>query len=924
MASKPDTPPPEKEVVLSYPTLEEILDSCSYRLCSLGPWESMLQEKMQIEQCMRPLKTFTEEEKKQLILQWEEQKIELLREKSRKEEKKRKKQLRQAEIEKRSHRKHGRKIERYYTTSLPRYFECEKQEKREVKKRCNQKQRAKERRDWLDERKRQVKRQKGEKQWDEKIKQEEEKKQANLKLIKAMKEGKVALRLIKCLCQGPPRVGKTHIKHLLLGKVLVDSSSTGLAEHPERAFRNISAEKYEVSKETWEVMDNQRLMLLMANEMSQLKLDEDEDEDENDDAETNELDTPDPHTQESSVENVIRQLKSLMQDNILAHPTTSNQEWIYFIDSGGQPQFQEVLQAFIPKTSVILLVFKLIEKLSDTPLMVYQKSGVNYNLGQYALSNQEILIRLAQMIHSSSNSSMQVALLGTYHDEYVKSDPPSETIEEKELHLQEIFSFCKKNTIFRDSKCRNVIFPLNGLQAVKGKFDDPIVCKLRSSITSTPYAVQVDVPIRWHALELAIQAEASRSNTQVLSLQKCIELAADLNFPPEDVETALSFLSDYNLIVYYPSLLPDVVFTTPQVLLDKVTELTERVYQLSDNEDSPNYLCPTRGEYKIMRDLGIISTQILKDFPKYYIPHLFTEEDLVKIFEYLYIFARLEDGSFFMPALLPPFTPDELDKLLNPSTPLLFHFEDSCAPAVIVCLTSHHVGWKVRHDIKPLMGTKSNAVCFQIPGLRLVITLADSFNQFEVHYQCPPKYEKYLPKLREVVSDSLEEVIYNRNFNINMPKQSFFCRAPECKDTPRHIAIPAILEKELICSKDPLRGCEMNDIESKWLEPISLSFVDPDSPILKDLMDSLVEMSPKWNIFGMQLGVPTWKRENLETENATNETRLMKVFEYWGRNPTHSNPFTWQTIVNVLASDAIKDYKLAGEIQKKYLKKEQC
>ena len=39
------------------------------------------------------------------------------------------------------------------------------------------------------------------------------------------------------------------------------------------------------------------------------------------------------------------------------------QKSIYFIDSEGQPQFQEVLQAFIPDTSVILQVFKLTKKI---------------------------------------------------------------------------------------------------------------------------------------------------------------------------------------------------------------------------------------------------------------------------------------------------------------------------------------------------------------------------------------------------------------------------------------------------------------------------------------------------------------------------------------------------------------------------------
>ena len=747
-----------------------------------------------------------------------------------------------------------------------------------------------------------------------------------MRVVKSMKEGTVSLRLIKCLCQGPPRVGKTHIKHLLLGKVLVDSSSTGLAVHPERAFRNISTEKYKAdeSKKTWEVMDDNKLMQLIANEMSQLKVEKQKIDGNNktDYAVITKIGTLKPHTQEASTQELITKFKSLMPDNVSTHPATSNQEWIYFIDSGGQPQFQEVLQAFIPKMSVILLVFKLIEKLSDTPLMLYQKSGIDYNLGPYALSNQEILIRLARMIHPSE-SSMQVALLGTYYDKYITADPPSETMEEKELRLQEIFSFRKNDLIFYDSMCKNVIFPLNGLQAVEGKFEDPVVCMLRSSITSTPYAVQVDVPLRWHAFELAIQAEARKSNTQVLSLQKCIVLSADLNFPRGDVETALSFLSDYNLIVYYCSLLLNVVFTTPQVLLDKVTELTERVYLLSNTENQP---CPTRGEYKTMRDLGIISTQILKDFPNHYVPGLFTEEDLVKIFEHLYIFACLEDGTFFMPALLPPFTPVELDQLLNPSTPpLLYHFEDSCAPAglfcaLIVCLSSQPISWKVRHDIKPLKGTKSNAVCFQIPGLRLVITLADVFHQFEVHYRCAEGYEMYLPEIREVVSEGLEEVVHNRKFSIKLPKKAFFCRASNYTPTTRrHIATPSLEKKELVCSIDPINGCKMNDIESKWLESLPLPPSESDSPTMDQLMTELVEVSSSWELVGIQLLVPYWKLGIIKRENRGQcKECLMKVLEYWRKHAGTKNLFSWETIVTVLKSQPIGNIGLAEDIEQKY------
>ena len=775
-------------------------------------------------------------------------------------------------------------------------------------------------------------------------------------MMKAFQEGKVSLHLIKCLCQGPPRVGKTHIKHLLLRKVLVDSSSTGCVEDPERILQSIStekvlegalstgshkqpvyslrsatSEKYKVADtdKTWEVMDDEKLTLLMAKEMSEMKL---EKGDENDEDESIVSKKPvEGLIEKGHAETTIQKVKkSPLQNASSQLPATSRQEWIYFIDSGGQPQFQEILQAFIHNTSILLLAFKLTEKLSDSPLIKYEKSGITYNLGSHALSSKEILIRLAKTI-CYSKSNMQIALAGTHYDEYVKTDTPSETMEEKEQQLQEIFSFCEDNLIFRDSTFQNIIFPVNGLQAEEGKFDDPIVCELRSSITSTPNPIKIDVPLRWHAFELAIEAEARRIGTHVLSLKRCIEISEDLNFPQDDVIPALTFLSNYNLILYYPSLLPNVVFTTPQVLLDKVTELIERVYQLTElrsHDNSANKPCATRGEYKTMRDRGIISTQILRDFPKHYIPDLFTEAELVKIFQYLYIFAEIENGKIFMPALLPPFTPIELDQLLNLSTPpLLFHFEDSCAPAglfcaLVVCLTSRLTGWKVRHNIKPLNGVKSNAACFVIPGISLVATLVDSFYQFELHYRCSPAHEKHLPKIREVVSEGLEEVIHKRMFPIEIPKRAFFCRSSECIENPsthRHVATPAIEDKELICSSDPVICYEMNDVESKWLKPPPL---DSNAPTMDQLMTELEQVSSTWQNVGVHLLLPPWKLEIIEKNNRGQCYEcLMSVLEYWRNSANTKNPFSWKTIVAVLRSKSIGNHRLADEIEYKYLNK---
>ena len=596
------------------------------------------------------------------------------------------------------------------------------------------------------------------------------------KLSRALKEGSIPLHIIKCLFQGPPRVGKTHVMCLLLQQIVEQSLSTGCAEHPQRAIRNVSTEKFGMgeTEEKWELMDDEMLESLIAQAAALL------------DDSKHESEIMAPQNISKAANDVVSRLESKIASQSIPGSMQSYQNILYMIDSGGQPQFHEVLQAFVPNATILLLAFKLTEKLSDAPLIQHQSDQGLLNLGRYAITNEEIILRFARMVYSSNND-VQVALLGTHCDLY--KDGLHESIEEKNSRLLNIFSFCKNQLMYHDLSSRSLLFPLNGLQAEEGKFDDPVVCKLRLAIGSrSNYVVKVEVPLRWYAFELALHRHTETKGSQVLSIGQCETIAANLEFPQGDLPDALEFLSKYNLILYYPTILPNVVFTTPQVLLDKVTELTECVYKLAGGKTQMN----TRGEYLTMQDEGVISFHILRDFPKYYMHKdgLFTEESLVKIFEHLYIVAHLADDRFFMPALLPHFTSEELKQLHDSSKPpLLFHFGKGCAPAglfcaVLVCLTSPHMGWKVWPDSKILEGVRSNAAFLKCPGLGIAVAFVDSFSQFEVHYRCSSGREKYLCKVNEVITEALEEVVHNRKYKIVFPTKAFLCRS---KDHPWYV-----------------------------------------------------------------------------------------------------------------------------------------
>ena len=77
-------------------------------------------------------------------------------------------------------------------------------------------------------------------------------------------------------------------------------------------------------------------------------------------------------------------------------------QWIHFIDSGGQPQFHEVLPAFIRNTTSTIFVMKLSERLDEHPKIKYydkngQLCGKPY---RHALSNDQMLQCCIRTIHS--------------------------------------------------------------------------------------------------------------------------------------------------------------------------------------------------------------------------------------------------------------------------------------------------------------------------------------------------------------------------------------------------------------------------------------------------------------------------------------------------------------------------------------------
>ena len=500
-------------------------------------------------------------------------------------------------------------------------------------------------------------------------------------------------------------------------------------------------------------------------------------------------------------------------------------QWIHFIDSGGQPQFHEVLPAFIRNTTATIFVMKLSERLDEHPMIEYydrngELCGKSY---PHALSNDKILQCCVGTIHSRPSTGegkhSKALVVGTHRD---LESTCSETRAEKNRKLVDMLMPIVRDELVLYSphlKDPEVIFPINA----KTPFEqDHEVCALiRKQVQDKKYAPSpYKIPIGWFLLEQDI-IKASKGG--VISKTACLGIASILNIDAEALTAALKYFDDLNIFLYYPSVLPEVVFSDPQILLNKVTELVHFSYSLQS--DSPPLA--VEGKWLQFRDKGIVTVDMFQDerFSSHYIPDLFTPADLIKLFEHLLIIASISSTEYFMPSLLQMITPTEVSNLLSLQSsfaaPLLVHFPAGCAQNGVFCSLVVYLlsecQWKVECNPKgtPLCVSRS-CVRFQLPGKPVSIVLVDTFLYFEVHVTTRnTMYSTNCPMIREAIFSGLKAAAEALRYNNSTPVPAFFCKC----SSPSHAATPKVGDNDcyLMCTKCSSSGA-LTKQHSVWLD----------------------------------------------------------------------------------------------------------
>ena len=522
------------------------------------------------------------------------------------------------------------------------------------------------------------------------------------------------------------------------------------------------------------------------------------------------------------------ELVKLIDKAVVRSDRVTRFKWVYFLDTGGQPQFHEVFRAFLKRASLCIFVQKLSERLDEYPLVEYYDDNSMLVGRPYrtAVTHQQILNHCVQTMLSHDSrkdkvSAPKILVVGTHVD---KEDECSETREAKNRKLIELLvPAFPEQVVYYGQDRKQVIFPLNA--RYPGEAEKKVAKEIQEVILKQCIREPDKLPLRWYALEQALQELAQKYGREVLKKEECFAAALRLHFDEESFEAALRYLHDLNIIFYYHDILPEFVFCNPQVLLDKVTELVKCSHQLKQ-EPTEGVACSA--EWGRFEAFGLVTEEFLGRFCKHYLPGMFSPEHTIKLFKHLLILADLNDTEYFMPSLLQSLEPSQLNERRASSAsacaPLVVFFPDGlplgllCSLVVFLLSQENHfpTAWKL--EVEPTGNPTClfrNCIHFVIPGIPGSVVLFDLVKFFEIRACVPPELlPEVCPLVRNAIFSGLESASVVLDYSDEKPLQAFLC---PCNKSSSHPATISSDQSWWICSRKSNVHGKLQDKHRFWL-----------------------------------------------------------------------------------------------------------
>ncbi len=678
----------------------------------------------------------------------------------------------------------------------------------------------------------------------------------------AMKKGYVRCHMMVVLLIGTAGSGKTHVKCLLLGQNPPPiRQSTPLAEEPVRAISLSRATL--TGSSIWRKVDLDDFERMIVNDFKKEHTSEPPQHPYKEDSShrkgtafTEEviMEENAPVDIDKDVSDIQQELQDMVTNARESQESHEQFEvnWVYIIDSGGQPQFEALLHAFINKQSAALCVTKLNEQLTDRPERpYYDRSGKRWDkTSSSPLSNEDILKRNFQTIHSlqcttSEGKDSSLFVVGTHKD---CEDESSETRAEKNRKLVSLLDPIFEGNLgyYSAGKEDEVIFPLNA--KTPDREDVKVAQNLREKIEKKCRGHPVKIPFPWFVFEMFLRRLATKKGVKILSLQECEAVGEKLHMQSDASHAALVFLAKHNVLYYNPDHLQGVVFVGSQVLLSLVTALVYLSYVLGESKDdvcAPLQQRCCGKEWFDFRDYGLLTTELLGSrefqdlltsemFDVPYRPSVFTPVELFDLLKGLQIIAPMTEGSkqYVMPSLLPELPSFKGDEHRQNSSslvcPLIIHYPKRLLPAGIFTFLIAYLRNKATLPWELTLTDTHKPSClffncgkFRLPTQqrrRGTVTLLHFFEYLEVHVRSTDvdACRQACPQIAQDIIGGLKAVAQIHGYkNLGDPECAFLCpsRGLHCKEDS-HLA--TIDRDEWFCTCNDEIGGKLEETHNLW------------------------------------------------------------------------------------------------------------
>ena len=571
------------------------------------------------------------------------------------------------------------------------------------------------------------------------------------------------LRLFKLIIFGPPRVGKSSLFQVLVDKEPKQASkSTGVFNR--QLFKVAITQDGTKCIYKWDIISIQNEIARLQAVLDEKRKSAEKIQEKNKVESTSSL----PPTK---VENEM--IKQYDHSSRLPSAIKYTTALMVCYDSGGQPEFFDIMPALATNPTGYIMVFDMSKDL-DSPNEYKVVINDKEYPAQSKISNIQMMKGAIAGIQSHCSND-QMLIVGTHLKECLSA---GKNLEDIDRHIYKnivrdnlkVPSFIRKR---KQGEQLQYIYPINNL--IKSDDRDSVAQEIRTAVEkmSKNENIHAEIPVNWLLFQLEIQLQIENTpKKNYISKTTCTEYAKQCGISDDSkIDEILEYFHSLGIILYYSKTINDVVFS-PQWLFDRLSDIIFLKYSCEN------------WDYDVQENIekGVIEKKTFQQMYQDKIDAPLEVDHLLKIFVGQNIIAKFPGNmeKFFIPTLLNPTPPDvnyiptEYGQKVYET--LYVKFDQQYFPHVIFCCLATHFmekGWIIQHK-----NCYRDKMIFQAPHGEYFVCLLDNITELAVEiYHKESKIPVYEISclLNSFMTKFCNEICISSNF-----KFGFTCNQADC------------------------------------------------------------------------------------------------------------------------------------------------